>query len=73
MLATQIIRSKKKLMRGECLLPLSRLAWCAVNRKREEEAVRPTRGANEALELACEAMVCVEERGNGPLMLSYLD
>jgi len=35
-LATEVICSEKKLMRGKCLLPLSRLAWCAGNRKQEE-------------------------------------
>jgi len=58
-LATQVIRSKKKLMRRECLVSLT--ALYAVNRKREEEAVRPTRGANGAPEPTCEVVLCVEE------------
>jgi len=39
-LAPEVIRWEKKLMRGEWMPPLSRPAWCTVTRKREEAAVR---------------------------------
>ena len=56
-LATQVVRSEKNLMRRECPLPLSHSVVCS-----EQEIGRSSRETEP--ELACEVVVCVAERGN---------
>jgi hypothetical protein len=66
-----VVRSEKKLMRGECLLPLMNCVECGEKEKRRSNETEPEESTESQSSRVRRGVR--RRKGNGHLMLSYLD